>query len=182
MSNTRKTNPDLTALLSAARLPERTVDLCLRGDLQAEWEALQQDLENARRSAGESLAAGVDGAEIEEQIRELEATMAAAVLTARLRAVSRGTFQAMALAHPPRPDNQRDQLYGFNIETFNADLIRLCWAEPALDDEQWAQLMAVLTPGQYRLLADTCEVLNHSPVDLPFSSSGSPRAPVSDAS
>lgn len=184
MSNTRKTNPDLAALLSTARLPERTVELCLRGDLQAEWEDLQRRLEQAKRDAPErtSLADAPPGAELEQQIRTLEETMADAVLTARLRAVNRKTFRDMALIHPPRPDDKRDQIYGFNIETFNTDLVRACWAEPQLDETQWAQLMDVLTPGQWRLLADTCEVLNHSPVDVPFSSSASPRAPASDVS
>lgn len=183
MSNTRKTNPELATLLAAARLPERTVELCLRGDLQAEWEELQRELEQAKRDAApKSLSDPPPGLELEERISELEATMAGAVLTARLRAVNRKAFQDLALAHPPRPEDQRDKLYGFNIESFNAALIRACWVEPELGDAQWAQLLEVITPGQYRLLADTCEVLNHSPVDVPFSSNGSPRAPASAAS
>lgn len=183
MSNTRKTNPDLAALLSAAKLPERTVDLCLRGDLQAEWEMLHRDLEEARLAAktGASLA-GEQTAEItaiEESLRAVEDTMAGSILTLRFRALNRNEFKSLGVAHPPRSEDKRDNLFGFNVETFNAALIRLCLVEPELDDEQWTQLLDVLTPGQYRECADTCEVLNHSQVDVPFSSNGSPRAPSS---
>lgn len=180
MSNTRKTKPDLAALLAAARLPERTVDLCLRGDLQAEWENLQRNLEEAKRVPDmRSLGDPPPGAELEDAIHALEVTMAASVLTLTLRALNRKAFQDLALKHPPRPDDQRDKMYGLNFESFNADLIRACCVDPELDDDQWAHLIEVITPGQYRLLGDTCEVLNHSPVDVPFSSNASPRAPAS---
>lgn len=181
MSNTRKTNPELATLLAAARLPERTVDLCLRGDLQAEWEDLQRQLEQAKRleSGARSLGDPPAGAEIEEQIAELEATMADSVLTVRFRAMNRKAFQDLGLAHPPRKDDKRDTMYGFNVETFNAALIRACCVDPDFDDEQWARLFEVITPGQYTLVADTVTVLNHSAVDVPFSSSASARAPDS---
>lgn len=183
MSNTRKINGDLSALLDAARLPERTVELCLRGDLQADWEDLQQQLAAAQRDAApRSLSDPPAGEEIEERIREVEAAMAGAVLTVRLRAQNRKTFKDMALKHPPREGDQRDKLYGFNVEAFNAELIRISCVEPEFDEEKWERLTEVLTPGQYQMLADTCEVLNHSQVDVPFSSNGSARAPTSAAS
>lgn len=182
MSNTRKTNPDLAVLLAAAKLPERTVELCLRGDLQAEWETLQREYEEAKRAAGSSLGAPAAGAEIATAIAELEAAMAGAVLTLRMRAMNRKAFKDLGLAHPPRPDDQRDKMYGFNVESFSAALIRACCVDPELDDEQWERLLEVITPAQWQALADTCEVLNHSAVDVPFSSNGSPRAPDSAAS
>lgn len=180
MSNTRKTNPDLAALLAQAKLPERTVDLCLRGDLQAEWEALQSALLEARKAERTSLADAEPGEEIEKQIRVLEDTMSGSVLTLRLRALNRKDFHDLTLKHPPREDHRLDRMYGFNLETFNAECIRVSVVEPVLDDGEWQQLLEVLTPGQYKLLSDTCEVLNHQPVDLPFSSSGSARAPSSE--
>lgn len=179
MSNTRKTNPDLAALLAAAKLPERTVDLCLRGDLQAEWEALQTQLQDAQRAEPTSLADPAPAADLEEQIRQLEETMSASVLTLRLRALNRKEFQDLALKHPPREDHRLDKMYGLNIETFNAELVQASCVDPQLDEDQWRQLLGVLTPGQYKTLTDTCDVLNHSPVDVPFSSNGSPRAPNS---
>lgn len=184
MSNTRKTNPDLAALLDAARLPERSVELCLRGDLQVEWETLQRQYEEAQRRAPDTRSLGDPpaGAEIAEQIAALEATMAASVLTVRLRALNRKAFQDLGLAHPPREGNQRDKMYGFNVDAFTGALLHTCCVEPEFDDEQWAKLLAVITPGQYQVLADTCEVLNHSAVDVPFSSNGSPRGPTSAAS
>lgn len=183
MSNTRKANPDVAALLAAARLPERTVDLCLRGDLQAEWEMLQRDLDEAKRvaKASASLAGeeSEDVAALAERMQALEATMAESVLTVRLRALNRKAFQDLLLAHPPRKDDQRDKLYGFNVDTFNDALVRASCVDPEFNDDQWDQFTQVITSGQHAELSETAGALNHSRVDIPFSSSGSPRAPTS---
>jgi hypothetical protein len=52
----KSTLKSFKAMMSEARLPERTVDLCLRGDLIAEFQALDAELEQARNAAGDSLA------------------------------------------------------------------------------------------------------------------------------
>jgi hypothetical protein len=58
----KSTLKSFKAMMSEARLPERTVDLCLRGDLIAEFQALDAELEQARNAAGDSLdnAGGFD--------------------------------------------------------------------------------------------------------------------------
>jgi hypothetical protein len=180
MSNTRKTKPDLAALLAGARLPERTVDLCLRGDLQAEWETLDKARTEAARTGATSLA-GSDVPALDTALAVIEEQMRAAVLTITMRALNRKTYRDLTVAHPP---TDADKAKGLDLawEAFRAALIRGCVVDPEFDDDQWDRLVAVITPAQYTLLGDTADVLNHNQVDVPFSSPVSPRAPSSAAS
>jgi hypothetical protein len=185
MSNTRKTKPaaDVTKLLAAARLPERTVELCLRGDLQAQREVLQQDITEAKaaaKSAG-SLGGTPEVGELEAALDALEVEMRDAVLTITLRALNPAEVTLLQVEHPPSDEDKTKGL-AVNWETYRVARIRASIVDPALTDAQWERLLEVITLGQRTLLEDTVEVLNHSVVDVPFSSAASRRIQPSDGS
>lgn len=172
----KSTLKNFKEMLGTARLPERTVELCLRGDLVAEHQQAERELEKAEKQPGDSLA-GNGAAEIAERIRALEAEMQDSVYEFRLRALPAPKFRAFKAEHPTRVEggepNKQDAVFGFNIETGFEPLTRACLVDPELDDETWAQLMDSLTEQQFEELAAAAWILNRGEVDIPFSSAAS---------
>lgn len=164
---------DFKALLAEARLPERTVEVCLRGDLAADHEAAERELEQAQRAPSDSLAGSGAGA-IVDRIEALEAQMREHTYPFRLRALSRPAWRKLLAEHPPRRDDagkivDEDAGVELNVETFYAALIRACLVDPVLDGDDWARLTEALTDRQYGDLASAAWLLNRGEVDVPFS-------------
>lgn len=167
------TKPDFAALLAGAKLPERTVQICLRGDLAAEHEALERQLELAEKQAINSLA-GNGAADLAEQIEALQDQMQASTYPFRFRALPRPQFRQLVNAHPPRRNEQNeiveeDQFILVNSETFFDAMIRACLVDPELDEQGWADLAESLTDHQYSELSNAAWGINRREVDVPFS-------------
>jgi hypothetical protein len=170
--------PDFKTLLAAAKLPERTVDVCLRGDLTAEFEQAERRLEVEERNADVSLDGGGRVGELAERIEALRAQMREHTHTFRLRALPRPQFRALVGEHPPREDDGEiiaaDRILGVNAETFFDALIRACVVDPALDADDWRVLLdEKLTDNQFDALAGAAWGVNRSDVDVPFSRAAS---------
>lgn len=167
--------------LAKARLPQATHDVILNGDLAAEFEQLERQLEAAEDKPVDSLAGnGTD--ELAEQIEAIREQMQESVETFTLRALphrrtpgdSRPTWHEIVQAHPPRTNDgnevvDEDKGPGFNTETFYDDLIRHCTVSPEMDDADWATLFGALSEGQFAQLAMAASVLNRGGIDIPFS-------------
>lgn len=166
-------NKDLDALLGAARLPESTVPLCLRGDLQAEWETLERQLAEAKQRGDRRLVGSPEEAALARQLRDLEAQMQDSTITLRLRALPRREFMKLVEKHPARKDNQVDRMVGVNQATFYDALIGACIVEPEIDEERLTRLLDALTDAQFNKLANTAWELNRSDVSVPFSRTAS---------
>lgn len=170
--------PDFKTLLAAARLPEKTVPICLRGDLVAEHEELERQLEEALRVPADSLE-GDGSAAIAERIVQLEREMRDHTYQFRLRAMPHPRWREFCGQHPPRQDDEgkvdeRDRLLGVNTETFWDALVRQSVVDPQLDDGEWETLLdGALTDRQFSELADAAWALNRRDVDIPFSPAAS---------
>jgi hypothetical protein len=165
------------AMLAEAKLPEATVLVCMRGDLVADHEAAERELEQARKTAGNSLA-GNGAAEIAERITALEEEMREHSYEFRLRALPRHAWRELLKAHEPRRDEsgdlvEADRHLGFNAETFYDDMVRHCLIDPELTDEEFARLADRLTSYQFDELFDAAWGLNRRDVDIPFSRAAS---------
>lgn len=170
---------DIKALLREARLPEKIVEICLRGDLVAEYEAVEAEHDRAVENRGDSLAGG-NIAELKHRMNELREQMTAGNVAFRLRAMPRPKWRALCDAHQPRKDEEsgevdaRDRVLGVNVESFFEPLVMGCVIEPELDDEDWALLFGErLTDRQFDVLALAAWDLNKRDVDVPFSPSDS---------
>lgn len=161
------------ARLAAARLPERTVEICLRGDLVADHEAAERELEVAQQKPVDSLAGNGVG-EIIGRIEALEAQMRLDTETFRLRAMPRQQWRALLADHPPRrgDDGQivdDDKGMDLNVETFYEDLVRRSVVEPELDEEDWVALFEAITDRQFSDLGMAAWLLNRDEISVPFS-------------
>jgi hypothetical protein len=187
-----------TDRLKGAKLPERSVPICLRGDLVADHEAAERDLELAQKKPNDSKEGSGVGALI-ERIEALQAEMSEHTDNFRLRALPRLKFRALFVAHPPRTDedgeaHREDAILGVNRDTFFPALIRLSAFEPKLDDDDWRELFGddeqtrarlkaegkedeiregLLTARQFGNLEDAAWFLNRGEVDVPFSRAAS---------
>lgn len=162
-------------ILDKARPAERTIRLCLRGDLVAEWEMLERDLAKAQATqVGDSLA-GTGAAPIAVAMQALREQMDDATVTFTVRALPRPKYRAFIAAHPPRqgPDGKplaADADEGVNTETFGFDLARLCVVEPEMTDEQYAHLVDdILSDRQFEQLSIAALAVCRGDVDVPFS-------------
>lgn len=168
--------------------PTRSVQICLKGDLVADWEAADRELSRVReerRGSDSKEAAGLG--ELVDRVRALEAEMLEHTETWVLRAMPRHKFRAMVAAHPPRKQDDSDEFVtedirlGLNRVTFFPELIRASVITPELDDEDWVWLLGdeeadedgVLTDRQFGDLEDTAWFLNRGEVDVPFSHAAS---------
>jgi hypothetical protein len=171
------TMKNFKTMLAEAKLPERTVEICLRGDLVAEHEDAERELEQAERKQADSLAGGGTG-EIVERIEALEAQMREHVAVFTVRALPRPAWRALLADHPPRRDDQNeiveeDRGLEIDVSTFYDDLIRRSVVDPEMDADDWATLADVLTDRQFGDLAGAAWLLNRGEVDVPFSRAAS---------
>lgn len=165
--------PSTKDRLKTAKLPERTVDICLRGDLQAEWEDLHRQLADAEAAAAKDKRLNGDkrAREIGEQITAVQDQMRADTIVFRMRALSRKAWATLLKQHPPREKNEEDAQLGYNADEFMVALIRACTYSPDdLDDEGWAALLDdTTTEWQFAQLQNTALALNVRKVDVPNS-------------
>lgn len=170
------TKPDFAKLLADAKLPERTVMICLRGDLAADHEAAERELELAEKQGSDSLA-GTGAGAIVDRIEALEQEMREHTYEFRLRALPKPAWRKLCGEHPPRRGDDNEivptDLIGVNAETFYDAIIRACLIDPELTDDEWGQLVEALTDRQYDEIADAAWGLNRREVDVPFSRAAS---------
>lgn len=162
---------ELDALLQSARQPETTVPLCLRGDLQADWEELDKQLAEVRSQGTSKLAetASAEAVALAERIRALEAQMAEATIQMRFRALPRRPWMALIEAHPGREGHEFDKMTGLNQDTFYDALIAASVVAPEFTPEQLTALLDMVTAAQFDTLSTAVWNLNRRDVSVPFS-------------
>lgn len=166
---------DVHALIAGARLPERTVPICLRGNLVAQVEALDRELaelDRPGRIVADSLA-GDGRRPIAERIEALREEMRASTVNFLLRALPRRRWNALLAEHPPREGDDGDKAMGVNSETLFEALIAESVVSPELTPEEWTLLLDSLSSAQYDSLATAAWALNRRGVDVPFSPAAS---------
>ena len=134
--------------LKAAKLPERSLQVCLRGDLQAEFDDLERQLREAREAPakpGKRVGSKPEAMAIVEKQAALREQMADEMLDLRIRALPRAEWVDLVRQNQPRPGNDGDEAMGVNLEGLMPAAIPRCVVEPELDEEDWTQLNAVLS-------------------------------------
>lgn len=162
-------------LLSAARLPEKSVPICLRGDLQVEFEQLEQELADAQEAdaRNDSLAGGGQARKVAERMEALSAEMREHTHPFVLRALSSREWRELVDEHPPRKNDDADALLGANSATFPHAMLAACCIDPVMTVEQVAQLTEKITDGQALTLFGCGMELNRGSVDVPKSAAAS---------
>ena len=156
---------DVEALIAGVRRPERTVPICLRGDLLAAWDDLSRQLEARAGTPVTSLADAPAGRDIAEHMTALAAQIAASERVVRLRGLSDRALSDLTAQHPPRTG--RDEMW--DPTTFPPALLAACAVDPVMTGEQAGRLLETVTRGDAaRLFTAALEASTHA-VSVPFS-------------
>ena len=159
------------AIVAGAKLDERTVTVCTRGDLNAEIEDLQRQLVQADRDFVKQSLADVSPARgLAERIEVLREQMRADEHVFKFRALSAKAWSDLLAEHPPR--HGHDEIW--NLETFPAACVAACCVEidgeaETLDAADVEALFDVLNSKQRDDLFDGAYLANVRSADVPFS-------------
>lgn len=157
--------PDITAILKAAKPRERTVKVCIAGDLAGEVERLEAELAQVSEDwQPADLTEKHPGREISEKLAELRAKMREAEVPFLLRYIGDEKYSSLLAAHP-----SSDPQEGFDSVTFPRALIAACCVDPVMTEDQVKQLFEVLNQGQIKDLFDAAWDVHNSSSLVPFS-------------
>lgn len=154
--------------MQQAQRAEKSVEVCLRGDLQAEWERLDKQLRDLHKQPRESLADD-GGAAIVEQMNAIAAEMRGAMVTLRFRALPRREWFKLLTEHPPRDDNKFDKALGLNQDSFFDDVVPKSLIDPQMAKDELAEFLDLLSGAQYQAITNAVWEINASEVSVPFS-------------
>lgn len=137
--------------LRGATAARKSVTMCVDGALQAEWDSLKDQLDDAAREDTQngSLALPKTTA-IVNQMDELREKVAASEVTFLFEKMDWSERLALQAAHPPRDNNLPDRIRGFNNATFYPALIKASCVSVAgadgdvatdVPDEVWDALL-----------------------------------------
>jgi hypothetical protein len=166
--------------LKAAKLPEDSVEITLRGDLVAVIKEAEAELTSLRQhdatapEVGRRLGAAPPSSdprevELAQLIHDAQLEEEDGRLTVRMRAHTRVDWKKRIREHPPRADNTTDRPWGCNTDTFFPVVIREAIVDPELDDEDWDNLQTATAGGEWDKLIDCVYRLNREAVDVPKS-------------
>ncbi len=168
--------------IQAAKLPQQTVEIPLRGDLAVQWEAAERKLGEAMQAPDNGDMAGpeYDVEALARAVEDIRQEMIRYSISVVLQALPPEQWIALKEAHPPRRDEEGgvhpdDRNFGVNQETFFPAAIPLSTVEPAdMTAELWADLFnGKLSAGTITNLFASVWLLNRSTVQIPFSPAAS---------
>lgn len=180
---TRKPKKLTTAQkVAAAKRPQATEFLCVRGDLMSEYVKADEELRLALGAAPSSLA-GLDEEEIRaiaQRVEDLRTEMQDYTIEVLFEALPQTRWNELKAEHPPRQDDDGgvhpdDRAYGVNVLTFFPAALIACTAAPDdLTAEMWTDLLDdKLSDGQISNACMSVWLLNRSTVSVPFSHAAS---------
>jgi hypothetical protein len=152
-------------ILKQAKPRERTVKVCIAGDIAGELETLQDEL--ARVSSDwepSDLAEVHPGRELAERMKALREQARAAEVPFTLRYVGDKAYSDLLAAHPADNDNE-----AFNSATFPRALIAASCTDPVMTEEQAAELFEKLNQGEIKKLFDAAWDVHNAADVVPFS-------------
>lgn len=165
-------------ILAQARLPETSVSLCLRGDLDAQWRELTRKLEGASRTAA-SLGERSEASTIAEQILALEAEMSASTVAFTLRADTAKDWSDFQATRPTKKDDQ-DETFTARWFDWVCRMVSRAAVDPVMSPEQVGQLCDRISGAQWDELSDAAWNLNSRSATVPFSYAASAMIPSDD--
>jgi hypothetical protein len=159
---------DIGDVIARAKLPEKTLSLCLRGDLQAEWEDLERQLKAEQDGTDDdSLAGSPKVRELADRMGELGKEMAASEVVFRFRGLPAKKYSDLLLKNKA-PEGE-ETAEGLNWSTWPTALIAAAATDPVMTYEQVEELSQVVTARQWDDLYMAAVSTNTEKISVPFS-------------
>lgn len=152
-------------ILAKAKPREKTVMVCIRGDLAGEAERLQDELSRVSEDwEPADLSEAHPGRAIAEQLKAVHAQVREAEEPFKLRYIGDRAYSDLMAAHPSKDDNE-----AFDSEAFPRALVAASCVEPVMSEEQVTQLFEVINEGEIKKLFDAAWDVHNSSDVIPFS-------------
>lgn len=168
---------DIDEVIASAKLPERTLPLNLRGDLQAEWEGLERQLraeqEKETSDDDDTLAGNPKARDLADRMEALAAQMRDHQVVFRFRALSKPAYSDLLAKYKAVEGETKNEVDGLDWDVYPTALIAACAADPKMTVVQAERLSERLTDRQWDELFTTALACNRSEVSVPFSLSAS---------
>jgi len=149
---------DIKTIIGEARRPERTVTVCLRPDLLADWQRAAEELQRVREAPRTSLDDAGPVA-LAQKVNDFERQMREASIEFVVRGLPPAKVREL------QADSDDD-------ETLALDVLRASLVEPDLDDDDWTRLFGddgALTLGEVGRLAEASNAVNFRSASVPSS-------------
>jgi hypothetical protein len=158
--------PDIADILARAVPRERTVAVCLAGDLAGEADRLQGELESFADGWQAASMGDVDPrAAIVQRIQAVREEMRARSVEFQFRALGHIAYSGLIAAHPAVVESAEP----YDPASFLPALLASCCIDPVMTAQQAVQLLDMLNDGQARELFAAALAVNEEPSPLPFS-------------
>ena len=152
-------------ILKQAKPRERTVMVCIRGDLAGEAERLAEEISKVSEDWEPSDLTEVHPArELAAQLKAVREQARAAEVPFTLRYIGDKAYSDLLAAHPGENDNEL-----FNSVTFPRALIAASCVDPVMSEDQAAELFETLNQGEIKKLFDAAWDVHNSSDLIPFS-------------
>lgn len=159
---------DFDAQLDGAELSQRTVKVCLRGDLYTKIEDLDLELK-ALVDENDDRAVNPDAVRVAREIEAIRAEMRRYIVKVVIQAMPQPDFTRLEAEHPPRPGDPADQAADCNLVTMTPLMLRASILSPTMTDARWEKFRAKINDGQYKELGAMAWAVNRRAVIVPFS-------------
>jgi len=152
-------------ILAKARPREKTVMVCIRGDLAGEAERLQDELSRVSEDwEPTDLSEVHPGRAIAEQLKTVHAQVREAEEPFVLRYIGDKAYSDLIAAHP-----SKDEREAFDSEAFPRALVAASCVQPVMSEEQVTALFEVINEGEIKKLFDAAWDVHNSSDVVPFS-------------
>lgn len=157
--------PNIEDILKQAKPRERTVKVCIRGDLAGEVERLTDELSKVSEEWEPADLADVHpGRTIAAQLKKARETAREAEVPFTLRYIGDQAYSDLVAAHPS--DSEKEL---FDSRTFPRALIVASCADPVMNGAQGAELFEIINEGEINKLFDAAWDVHNSADAVPFS-------------
>lgn len=159
-------------LKAKVRRPEKSVALCLAGDLQVTFEDLERELAQAReKPASGTLAGGnAEATAIAKQIQALQAEMREHNEVFRFRGLTRREHSDLVAKNPPTEEQLEENPNAeVDWEKYGVALIAACCISHPMTEAESGELVDILTMAQYNSLFQAAQAVNILGLDIPNS-------------
>jgi hypothetical protein len=161
--------PSIEDVLGKIKVPVRAVQICLRGDLQAEHDELTARLDVLQRESRNSLSQGREQREVAERIRELEEEMRAAEVTFKFRGLGKNALKQLK-GRFPAPEGSN---LIWDVDAGAPALLSESAVEPKMTEDQATELLEQVSEGHADRMVGAAWLASTGSTQVPFSARAS---------
>ncbi|WP_020141131.1 hypothetical protein [Streptomyces sp. 351MFTsu5.1] len=152
-------------ILAQAKPRERTVTVCLRGDLAGEVERLTDEISKVSEEwEPADLTDEHPGRALSEQLHEARKQAKAAEEPFTFRYIGDKAYSDLLAAHPSENENEL-----FDSVTFGRALVSASCIAPVMTEDEVTELFEVINEGEIKKLFDAAWDVHNAADVIPFS-------------